>query len=181
MSRNIRINIVRAAALSALATLLISGCGRDAQSAAPSGAAVLPAALFVTTEPEGIQSVLEAKRDAREGDRVAVRGRIGGVREPFVSGRAVMTIMDMSLPTCADKPEDCCETPWDYCCETRADIVAHAATVQVSGENGAPLRADLKGAGGLAPLTEVVVVGRVGKTPSPTAFLVHAEAIYVRK
>jgi hypothetical protein len=171
-----RMLICTAAAL----TLLLTGCGRDAADS-PAPAAMLPAAFFLEAPPENALSVLDAKRSAGEGERIVVRGRIGGTRDPFVNGRAVMTIVDMSLPTCADKPDDCCETPWDYCCETRADIVAHAATIQVTGENGGPLRANLNGAGGLAPLAEVIIVGTVGQTASPTAFLVEAEAIYVKR
>lgn len=165
-----------------VAVLSTSGCGRvDAGAGASSPAAVLPVGLFLEKEPEAIMTVLEAKQTAKEGDRIAVRGRIGGTRDPFVKGRAVMTIVDMSLPTCAEKADDDCITPWDYCCEQRSDIVAHAVTVQVPAEGGGPMRADLKGVGGLEPMTEVIIVGRVGQTGSPTAFLVQAEGIYVRR
>lgn len=169
-----------AATFTVLAALFLASCGQNGQPQPPAPAgALLPAGLFLDAAPENPREIVEAKREFKEGDHVAIRGRIGGTANPFVNGRAIMTIIDLSLPTCADKPDDCCETPWDYCCETRAEIVAHAATIQVSAEGGGPLRTDLKGAAGLAPMKEVIVVGRVGKTASPTAFLVEAEGIYI--
>jgi predicted small lipoprotein YifL len=166
---------------SLLAVSLIAACGRTEPASSPPAAAVLPAGLFIAAEPPEALSVVDAKASAAQGDRVTIRGRIGGTRDPFVAGRAVMTIVDRKLPTCDEKAEDDCPTPWDYCCETRADITAHAATIQISGESGGPLRADLKNVSGLRPGAEVVIIGTVGATSSPTAFLVHAESIYVQK
>jgi hypothetical protein len=161
-------------------SLILASCDRmDDPSPNVQPAVALPAGLFLQSMPPDVRSITAAKEEAKEGERIAIRGRIGGTRDPFVNGRAVMTIVDLALPTCADKPDDCCETPWDYCCETRGDIVAHAATIQIRGENGGPLRADLKGAGGLQPMTEVIVVGTVVPTGSPTAFMIEAEGIYV--
>jgi predicted hotdog family 3-hydroxylacyl-ACP dehydratase len=159
----------------------LPACGRTETAPTTPPAAILPAGLFIETEPADAVPVHTAKQSAREGERIVIRGRIGGTREPFVAGRAVMTIVDPGLPTCDERADDDCPTPWDYCCETRADIVASAATVQVSGDNGGPLRADLKNISGLKPGAEVVIVGTVGRTESPTAFLVHAKTIYVRK
>jgi hypothetical protein len=166
--------------LASAAALLIS-CGNSQPPTTTPPAAILPAGLFISAEPADALPVVAAKQSAREGERIIIRGRIGGTRDPFVAGRAIMTIVDPALPTCDEKAEDDCPTPWDYCCETRADIVANAATVQVSSESGGPLRADLKGASGLMPGDHITIVGTVGATTSPTAFLIHAESIYIHR
>jgi hypothetical protein len=139
----------------------------------------VPADLFVTDAPEGATGVAAAKGSAKEGERVVLRGRIGGARAPFTAERAVFTVIDPGLPSCADNPEDTCDTPWDYCCEPKERILANAATVQVVDASGAPLKAGLQGAGGLEPLREVVVVGIVARRDDAGAFVVNAEKVYV--
>jgi hypothetical protein len=157
-----------------------TGCeraGSDAQStAAPGAGAALPAGLFASIPGDGAMSVLEAKSGAKEGETVLVRGRIGGSVSPFVSGRAMFTIVDGSMLACSDTPDDGCKTPWDYCCEPAADIARHAATVTVVGENGEPLRATLKGQGGLGELSTVLVRGTVVQNDG-MVFVLNAEEI----
>jgi hypothetical protein len=174
-------SIVRHLLITALTIVGLASLGCGETDSTSANAAVLPAGFILQAEPANVIGVVEAKKNARPGDRIAVRGHIGGTVNPFVNGRAIMTIVDLALPTCADKPDDCCETPWDYCCEERSDIVAHAATVQVSDETGAPLRASLRGVQGLDPMADVIVVGTVGETASPTALLIQAEAIYIKR
>ncbi|MGP1308660.1 MAG: hypothetical protein ACTS27_00490 [Phycisphaerales bacterium] len=138
-----------------------SGSGADAPTQA--SASVLPAGLFAPLPADEAVSVLDAKSAAKEGDSVLVRGRIGGSGSPFVDGRAMFTIVDASMLACSDTPGDSCKTPWDYCCEPAADIAAHAATVRVTDDDGATLRASLKGQGGLAELSTVLVRGTVAQ------------------
>ena len=154
-----------------------AGCSKQesAQSAPPE----LPAAVFLAGAPDGAVGVADAKESARAGETVTLRGRIGGTARPFTDGRAVFTIVDLALPSCADNPADTCSTPWDYCCESSADIAAHSATIQFVDADGAPLRARAEGVRGLAPLTEVLVVGKVAETDNRTTLVVNAESVYV--
>lgn len=141
-------------------------------------AATLPADLFVDMEPDGAKSPEEIKASAKPGDKVAIRGRIGGSPNPFVEGRAVFTLMGPGLKACSDNPEDKCATPWDYCCETAADIAKHSAMVQVVDAAGTPLRTGLKGVNGLKELSQVTVQGVVHQA-NDKILVVSATAIYV--
>jgi hypothetical protein len=60
----------------------------------------LPKDLFVTQEPAGAAGVLKVRQSAKAGDHVAMIGRIGGSEKPFVSNRAVFTMVDSSVKTC---------------------------------------------------------------------------------
>lgn len=140
----------------------------------------IPPTLFADAPLEDAVDVSEAlaRGDLKRGDRVVLRGRVGGSERPFVSGRAVFTLMGRGLKACNENPDDPCATPWDYCCEPRPMIAAHSVTVRVVDDRGRPLRTDLKGRRGLRELSEVVVHGTVavGETG---AVVVDAASIVV--
>jgi hypothetical protein len=174
-----------AASLIASAILLV-GCegssdkkpAEKASATAPS--AMLPSGLILTTAPADAQNVVEAKQKAKTGDEIVVRGRIGGSKQPFVEGRAIFQLVDVSLPTCDENPGDTCPTPWDYCCEPVDVKVAKSLTVQVVGEDGKPLKIDLNGQGGLKPSAHVVIKGKVAERPDEKTMTVRAEGVYVQ-
>jgi hypothetical protein len=139
----------------------------------------MPAGFFLREQPRDARDLSEVRKDGKykKGDTVAVRGVIGGSSQPFVPERAVFTLMGSALKPCSANPEDKCTQPWDYCCETRADIAANSATIRVVNDRGQPLRTDIKGRSGLKELSEVVVVGKVAETSRGTLIL-DAQAIY---
>ena len=57
-------------------------------------------------------------------------------------------------------------------------MLSHTVTVLVTGEDGQTLKVGLAGWRGLAPLSEVHVVGRVA-AKSEGAMVIHAHAIHV--
>lgn len=168
-------------ALTLTAALLLTACekpGSSPSAAAPS--ANTPAAApgwVLTSMPDGAVPVGQLKADAKEGDRVVLRGRIGGRSDPMTSGSAVFLVMDPAIPSCADEPGDNCPTPWDYCCEPKESLAANNATVMVVSPAGQAVDTDMRLAG-FAPLDEVVVVGVVGPRPSPEVLTVRAEGVY---
>lgn len=171
--------------LTAAGLLVLAACSSGpnapaSQPAASTPKADLPAGLFVDQPPEAAQSVVAAKGQARPGEPIVVRGRIGG-GTPFVKGRASMSIYDLALPTCNENPADSCPAPWDYCCETKEARIANAASVQVLGPDGKVLAADLEGVHGLAPLNHVVVKGVVAAGSPDGPLIVNAQAIHVEK
>ncbi len=178
-----RLRACPALAAALAATSLLAACSEKSPSSSANGAASAPAALpagfFLETPPSEPQKICTAKSTAQPGDQVVIRGRIGGGVHPFTDGRAVFTMVDEDLPACSDNPDDACSTPWDYCCEKPADILAHAATVQVVGPDGNPLRTGLKGAGTLQELSDVIVIGAVAMRDDSGAFVVNAEHAYV--
>lgn len=168
-------------ALALSAALLLTACEKPAPSptasAAPSSTPAAGLAWVLTSMPEGAVPVGQLKADAKEGDRVVMRGRIGGRSEPMTSGSAVFLVMDPAIPSCADEPGDKCPTPWDYCCEPRESLAANNATVMVVSPGGQAVDTDMRLAG-FAPLDEVVVVGVVGPRPSPEVLTIRAEGVY---
>ncbi len=135
-----------------------------------------PAWLLVS-EPASVLSVDEAKATAKEGDRIVLRGRIGGRKEPMSAESPVLTMMDTSIPHCADNPDDKCATPWDYCCVPKEQIATHSATVQITGADGSSAGIDPKAAG-LSELDVIVVEGVVGPRPSEQVLTIRASGIF---
>lgn len=139
-----------------------------------------PSGFFVEKQPENVRDVSEARKSGtlKAGDKVVLRGRVGGSKEPFVAGRAMMTLVGRGLKACNENPDDKCTKPWDYCCEPKEDILANSVTVQVVDAKGQVLRTDMKGRRGLKELSEVVVVGKVASADGK-AVVVNAESIHV--
>lgn len=141
--------------------------------------ASLPADLFLAKQPDAAKSVEEVKASTKAGEKVVIRGRIGGSKAPFVDGRAVFTLMGNGIKACSDKGEEkCCNTPWDYCCETPEEVAKHSATIQVIDPAGNPIRADLKGVNGLKELSEVIIQGTV-KEAKDKVLIINASGLFV--
>jgi hypothetical protein len=176
-----------------LAAVAVAGCDGGKQEgtaptpgstqAPPDAAGALPDAVRVAKAPAGTAvAVGTLKKSAKEGDEVVLRGIVGGAVDPFVGGRAVMTVADpTAIVHCAamDMGKDGCKTPWDYCCTPREELLANTATVRVAGPDGKPLNAGLKGWKGIEPLKTVVVKGVVGPRPDPAVLVVDAKEIFV--
>jgi hypothetical protein len=141
--------------------------------------APLPSGFFVEKQPENAKDVSEIRKAGtlKAGDEVVLRGRVGGSKEPFVAGRAVLTLMGRGLKACNENPDDKCSKPWDYCCETKQDILANSVTVQVVDAKGQILRTDMKGRRGLKELSEMVVVGKVASADGK-AVVINATAVH---
>lgn len=156
---------------------LIAGCGGGSNSDygdSDETAANTQSSWLAQQAPQNVVDVASAKKDAGEGDRIAVRGVIGGRLDAISKESAVFVIMDPSIPSCADNPEDACRTPWDYCCETPETIAANSATVQIVGAGDG---ASIRGAG-LSELDEVIVEGAVGPRPSGDVLVIRADSVY---
>jgi len=158
-------------ALAVLLALVLTGCGG---STPPADEPAVP--WLLAESPPGAMPVAEAKASGREGERVVVRGRIGGRADPLSRDVAVFVMMDPAVPSCRDRG-DACRMPWDYCCETPEDILANSATVQLVDDGRSPLAIDLA-AHGFAPLDEVVVVGTVGPRPTAGVFVIQATRLH---
>ncbi|MCI0652036.1 MAG: hypothetical protein L0Z55_09145 [Planctomycetes bacterium] len=165
----------------AVGIAVAAGCDRPAEVATnslPNKETALPAHLFAVERPAAAVSLAEAKATCKAGDKVSFEARIGGRKDPFVEGRAIMLVADSKLKSCASMAEDHCPTPWDYCCESAEGLRANTATVRVVDGESQVLRASLKDAGGIAPLRTVIVTGTVAEN-SPAAFIVDATSMYL--
>lgn len=166
-----RVHVQLVVAVTALSALALTGCEK-----APDAMAEADAPEWISsTVPDAALGVSDVKKVAQEGDTVTIVGRIGGRREPFTEGAAVFILVDSGLPACSDIEGDNCRTPWDYCCETKESMTANSATIQVLGEDGAPLAVEMTNY--FEPLDEVVVVGTVGPRPTDDVLIVNATSI----
>ncbi len=160
----------------ALTPLLVIACSDQTPDSHSATVPTTPTWLL-SASPEGAQSITKAKATAAEGDRIVMRGRIGGRAHPITEGSPVFTLVDLSLPYCGQEVEDGCPVPWDYCCESPEIIAANSATVQIVDADGRPITQDLKRQG-LKPLDELVVIGDVAARPSEIVLTVRATGVY---
>ncbi len=155
------------------ACLALCACSSEKGDSPSSGS---PTWMLADMPADAVE-VAALKQTAAEGDRVVVRGRIGGSVKPMSVDSAVFIMMDMAIPTCSEKDHDGCPTPWDYCCETPESKQANNATVQLVDASGRTLAIDLK-EHGFKETDEIVVVGTVDARPSEAVLIIKAEKIH---
>jgi hypothetical protein len=140
-------------------------------SASSAVAASLPAGLFVKKAPEKAVGVGDARKNAKQGKPIVVKGIIGGAHKPIVDNYAVFLLTDSGLPRCKDGCIDFCEIP-------KEKLMQNMATIQVADESGRPLKASIAGINGLKPLSKVVVAGTVA-VRSDKILIINAKRIFV--
>jgi hypothetical protein len=161
----------------------LSGCGSSGDLSKP-GASSAPSAVpdaryVLSEEPAEAKTVIEARKDAKDGDDVTITGRIGGDVDPWVKGRAAFLIVDPSLVPCSERAGDSCTTPWDYCCDT--DRLAESkATIKFVDEGGQALATDARQLLGVKELERVTIRGKA-KRDEAGNLTVLARGIYVKR
>ena len=161
-----------------LGAIAFSGCDQSKEvvvQVSPESKVAIPGDFFLAAAPTGSEGLVAVKGKVKAGDKVIFDGRIGGRKEPFVAGFALMTVVDMKMNPCSDA----CAAPWDYCCDTTEDIAANSATVQIVDDAGKPLALAINGTKGLAPGAKVTVVGIVNKNEADGTFIVNATSVFV--
>jgi hypothetical protein len=142
----------------------------------------LPSTLLAEKAPADAVSVKKARKDAKPGEAIVLRGKIGGRKIALTPKAAIAVLADeKSITSCKDMPGDTCATPWDYCCETSEKLAVSTATVQVRDEKGKVLRATLRGLGELKELSTVVISGTVDAASTKDNLIVNATSIFVEK
>ncbi len=168
-----------------LVPLVFFGCSSEEAGSGKAGqeqaSASLPDGVLLAKKPGGAQPLADVKGSAKKGDEVKFNARVGGRKKPFVDGRAVMVVIDPSLPSCADNEGDSCPIPWDYCCETQEILAANTATVQFLDDAGKPLTLSLKGQMGLKELDWITIVGKVENRDDAGLFVVNATGLFIEK
>jgi hypothetical protein len=159
----------------------LSGCG-GAETASTGGTDSNPspadsAKYLLATEPADAQAVRAVRTSARDGDRVAVVGRIGGEEDPWVEGIAAFNLVDEALRPCNEISGDRCATPWDYCCQP--DLAEGRVLVQVVDGEGKTVRSDARNLLGVKELQTVVVQG-IAKKDEAGNLTLMADSVFVR-
>ena len=157
--------------------LTLAACSHESAVPPPSAntSTTLPAALRLSSAPTGAISVLDARSQLSDGSEVVLIGRA----KDFVATRAVFTIADLALKSCADEGDKMnCETPWDYCCEDPAHLAQGTAAIELhDGEKIA--MGSAQGWNGLDHLREVVVRGKLKKDGQGNLTVV-ADGVFVK-
>lgn len=135
----------------------------------------LPDKYLLANEPADAKPVLAAKSVVKDGERVAVTGKV----HDFVSGLSAFVITDPALKTCdQESPMSTCPTPWDYCCTDSAEVAAASATIEVR-EGERVLKTGARGFHGLDYMAQVTVTGQA-QTDAKGNLTVIADGIYIR-
>lgn len=157
-----------------ITAFLAVACAVPVENASAAGkGGKLPKDLFVDKAPGKPLNVIDARKNAKEGQSIAVRGRVGGSAKPIADKYAIFLVIDGNFKLCKDGCADLCHI-------SRDKVTAGMATIQVVDGSGKPLKASIQGKNGLKPLSEVVVEGKVA-TLTDTVMIVNAEKIYVAK
>ena len=155
-------------------TAVAAGCGRAPEEA--SQTTMPPPDAFASERPPGTPTPISEARALTPGTEVVLQGRVMGVQNPFVAGRAVFVLGDEAIiAACSDH----CSTPWDACCDPVEIRINGTVTIQLIDEDGKVLSQGLKGVNGLKELSRVTVTGKVAPTSYASAFIVNADILYV--
>lgn len=134
--------------------------------------------LLLKSEPSDAQTVITARKSAKDGEAVVVTGRIGGDVDPWIEGRAAFSIVDQTLVPCNERQGDDCKTPWDYCCDTDRLPTSRAA-VKFVDDQGKTLPTDARQLLGVKELQTVVITGKA-KRDEAGNLTVLATGLYVK-
>lgn len=138
--------------------------------------------VILDDAPEEPRSISDVRQDPTPGEEVVISGKVMGRMDPFVEGRAILTLGDPTKITSCDlHPGDSCQTPWDVCCDDPDVIKASIASIQVVDSDGKLIKQSLKGVNGIKELSELVVKGTIAEGSNKDALIVNASGIYLKK
>lgn len=144
----------------ALSSLVACGGNDNAANGSRESSVTIPESAWSASPLADAKPAGEVRRDVQDGESVVAKGRV----KDFVDGRAVFTLIDMSLKSCREMEGDTCPTPWDYCCVEPNAIAENTVTVEFQDASGRPLKSGVKGFHGLDHLHVVTVEGRAKKS-----------------
>ena len=168
MKRNLSI-------ISLFAALFAIGCGQEQTQEVVTGSDIDITPYGLTSEPENVVAIIDARAANNDGEEITLVGRIGGSKDPWVDGRAAFSLVDMSKTFCP--PDEGCPTPWDYCCT--GDLAESRAFVKLITPDGKTVGADAQSAFGLKELDTVVVKGTAQRDEAGNLSIL-AKGIFVR-
>lgn len=131
-----------------------SAASTETGTADPKGPPVLPESFWSTDGSAEARDVFDLREEDLSGQTVVVRGSV----KDFVDGVSAFVLVEDSLLSCNEKPDDSCPTPWDYCC-VDPDELARGTTFVEFHEDGKPGPWAVEGFHGIERLSEVVVTG----------------------
>lgn len=191
--------------LAAVAAIVVAGCAKGPVQADPAVTEKLRDTLLLTAEPDGAQTPLDWREAAEPEDEssepaidtseltpVVLMGRVGGMPNPWPDdeksfpwreGEATFFLVD---PATADEFADHADEEGDdhaadcpYCAREAAAKSNAIAAVSFQGDNGKPLKVDVRQLFGLEKGDTVVVRGSA-KLLGGELLLVEADGLFRR-
>ncbi|MDB4623857.1 hypothetical protein OAF99_00465 [Akkermansiaceae bacterium] len=161
--------------------LTLASCSEDKETSTTESNDKGPlAGIVLSSAPDKPLDIAVLRKSGKPGETVTFTGEVIGSDPVFMDGRAIMIMGDpKKLTACNKKPGDECERPWDVCCDDPDVITASIVTVQVVDDAGKPVKAGLRGVGGVKELSTVTVTGEVAKGSNDSNMLINATGIFV--
>ncbi|MFO0880987.1 MAG: hypothetical protein U0840_26995 [Gemmataceae bacterium] len=131
--------------------------------------------FVLASEPAGVKGVIAVRKDAKDGEEVAVAGQVGGSTKPFIKGRASFLLVDPSF-----KPTAECDSPWDFCEYPMKELAAARLSVKFVDAAGKTVQSGARELFGLKELSSVVVKGKVSRDDKDNVVIL-ASGIYVQR
>lgn len=158
-----------------------TGCGTATDSAVVQATAVSVdgSKYLLNEEPDGAVGVIAARETAEDGKPLIMVGRIGGLKNPWVDGRAAFTLLDASMEVVTEGEEmtdgaictnDCCNDKRMTC----------TALVKIVDPKGSLISVDTRKLLGVKEADMIVVQGRAQKDGKGN-FVMLAERVYIRE
>lgn len=165
--------------------LLVSGVlliKHDAKPETSAEVLALRKAVLLEEEPEDLMGLIESREMIRDGQRVCVLGRVGGVKNPLEQSRAAFVIVDPSSEdvVAAGEHDGSCGNGCAFCEKIRdKQSVTRLARVEVVAADGEVIPF---GAKELLSIEEgsLVVVQGVVRIDNLGYLTVRADGVYLR-
>lgn len=176
----------RLAEVTGCALLLLiagSGCNQEAVEGSANREnlpAIDKTKYVLNAEPDGAVGVMIAREDAQDQQEIALVGRIGGSKNPWIKGRAAFMVIDAAMTVIADGEEAADgQVCMDDCCASlRADCTT---LVKIVDERGKPLPVDARELLDVKENDMIVAQGIVERSEEEGTFVIAARGIYVRR
>lgn len=156
------------------------GCERTLRSANNADLAEQQEKYLLADEPEGAQSILAVREDLQEGETRVVYGRVGGVADPWLPGKAAFVIADPVAQMDLDPDAHDCSEGCAFCKKQQEHPTRHLATVRVVNNADEIVSIDARKLLDLE-VDDMVVVRGIVKTDELGNLTVHADGVHVRR
>ncbi len=138
----------------------------------------------LTSEPDGVESVLDVQETLESPREVVLVGRVGGVKQPWTKGKATFVLADpVVLAESADESDEhiCTDDGCKFCARKNAEKMKEGiAIVQFLDDDGDILPIDARQLFDLGEEQTLIVRGRAEIGPLG-CLVVAANGLYVRR
>lgn len=163
---------------------LTAGCQQSAPAVDPQQLAEIRGRFVLAAEPDGVEGVLDVQESYEAPRNVVLVGQIGGVENPWTTGKASFVIADPVIMAEFDESgtEHACTDPGcKFCAKQKLDKMKEGvAIVRFVDDSGGIVPIDARTLFELQSKETVVVKGRA-EVDGLGCLVVMADGLYVRR